>query len=165
MSLTPTQKLHVRESISRYCEGAFKNEPQIHYSQQRPFTYNDNIGVGYHVLDCSAFVGNCFWNAMHDLKVYLHDVCNYKYSGWGNTGSIESYLRSSGKVVVEANGYLVGDVARWGQGDHAHVGICCKDGTAGTARFASHGREAGPYPVELHYRSDFVGCWRHPALL
>mgnify|MGYP001221458524 CR=1 FL=1 len=165
MPLTPTQKDHVRDSISLYCKQARDNEPNIHYSQQRRFPYIDVIGHGFHTLDCSAFVGNCFWNAMHDTKIYLHDPCNYKYTGIGNTSSIESYLRAEGKSVSEANGYLVGDVARWGTGNHAHTAICSKAGTAHTAEFTSHGREAGPNTVSLHYRSDLVGCWRHPALL
>lgn len=162
---TPTQKKKVRDNMSGYCKLAVGNEHNIHYSQQRPFRYYDNIGVGFVSLDCSGFVGNCFWNAMHDTNVFLHDPLDFRYTGYGWTGSLEAYLRAHGKRVSEKNGYLVGDVARWGQGNHAHTAICSKAGTAKTAQWTSHGREAGPNLVSLHYRSDLVGVWRHPALL
>lgn len=165
MSLTPTQKKKVRASMTSYCRQAVANEPRIHYSQQRPFHYYDNIGASWVVLDCSGFVGNVFWNAMHDLGIFLHDVCDFRYTGIGNTSSIEAYLRAHGKWVNEVNGFLVGDVARWGQGLHAHTAICSKAGSAAGSEWTSHGREGGPNIIRLHYRSDLVGVWRHPALL
>ncbi len=165
MPLTPTQKKKVRANMSGYCTLAVGNERNIHYSQQRPFRYYDNIGVGFIVLDCSGFVGNVFWNAMHDTNIYLHDPCDFRYTGIGNTSSIEDYLRAHGKRVYETNGYLVGDVARWGEGNHAHTAVCSKAGTGKTSQWTSHGREAGPNLVTLHYRDDLVGVWRHPGLL
>ncbi len=166
MPITPTQKKKVRTSISVYCGAAVLNEPRIHYSQQRPFGYVDHIGEGFHTLDCSGFVGNCFWNAMHDTGIYLHDPCDYRYTGYGNTWSIEAYLRAHGKKVATNDQLiLVGDVARWGQGNHSHTAICSTKGTALSAWFTSHGREAGPMKERLHYRDDLVGVWRHPALL
>lgn len=165
MSLSPTQKKKIRQSMAVYCAAARNNEPNIHYSQQRPFRYYDQIGTGWVVLDCSGFVGNVFWNAMHDTNIFLHDVCDYRYTGIGNTWSIEAYLRKNGKRVVEDNGYLVGDVARWGQGNHAHTAVCSKAGSAKTSQWTSHGRESGPNLVTLYYRDDLVGVWRHPALL
>jgi hypothetical protein len=102
---------------------------------------------------------------MHATGVFLHDVCDFRYTGFGNTSSIEAYLRRNGKFVNEVNGYLVGDVARWGEGNHAHTAVCSKAGTGKTSQWTSHGREAGPNLVNLHYRPDLVGVWRHPALL
>lgn len=166
MPLNPTQKQKVRTSISVYSGAAVLNEPRIHYSQQRPFPYIDHIGEGFHTLDCSGFVGNCFWNAMHDTGIYLHDPLDEKYRGIGYTGTLETYLRRSGKrIAVDAQPILVGDIARWGQGLHAHTAICSTKGTATSAWFTSHGREGGPNKVRLHYRDDLVGVWRHPALL
>lgn len=165
MSLTPTQKKKVRASISAYCAQAVANEPNIHYSQQRPFPYYDVIGKGWRVLDCSAFVANCIWNAMHDTGIYIHDPCDFRYRGIGNTSSIEAYLRANGKAVPTSHKFLVGDIARWGQGSHAHTAICSKAGSAKTSDWTSHGREAGPNIVKLGYRNDLIGVWRHPALL
>jgi hypothetical protein len=163
--MTPAQKKKTRNSISSNCAYAVANEPRIHYSQQRPFPLIDQIGVGWHTLDCSGWVINNFWNASHDLKLYIADPSGMKFSGWGNTWTIESWLREHGKRVVEANGYLVGDIVRWGQGEHSHTAICSKSGSARTADWTSHGREGGPNYVKLGYRSDLVGVWRHPALL
>lgn len=165
MSLTPTQKKKVRISIVGYCHAAIANEPRIHYSRQRPFRYYDDIGHGFVTLDCSGFVGNVFWNAMHDTGVYLHDPLDERYTGQGYTGTEETYLRKHGKPVTETNGYLVGDIARWGYGNAAHTAVCYSAGNAKQAGFASHGREAGPVLVHLHNRDDLVGVWRHPGLL
>jgi hypothetical protein len=157
---TPTEKKNVRDSISGYCRDAVRNEIRIHYSQMRPFRFYDHIGNGNVVLDCSGFVINCFWNAGHDVKVYLSDPGGQRYSGWGYTGSMEAWLREHGKRVVEANGYLVGDIAMY----DGHTAICSKAGSATASEWTSHGTEGGPKIVKLHYRGDLVGCWRHPAL-
>lgn len=165
MPLTLTQKKKVRTSFKAYCQAAVANEPRIHYSQQRPFRFHDNPWSSRIVLDCSGFVCNVFWNAMNDLGIYLHDPLDERYTGWGNTGTMEAFLRRHGKSVTDVNGFLVGDIARWGVGNHAHAAICSKAGSVTTARFTSHGREAGPNDVALRYRSDLVGVWRHPALI
>lgn len=165
MALDPTRKKKVRAKVVTYCAQAVANEPRIHYSMQRPFHFYSDIGVGYVVLDCSGFVCNVFWNAMHDLGIFLHDPVDERYTGWGNTWSLETYLRSHGKRVNDVNGYLVGDIVRWGQGEDSHTAVCSKAGSTVTARFTSHGREGGPVVVNLRYRSDLVGVWRHPALL
>jgi len=160
MPLTPTQKKKIRDSISGYCAAAVRNEPRIHYSQTRPFPFVDVIGAGWHTLDCSGFVINCFWNAGHDLKVYIADPSGQKNSGYGNTWTMETWLRTNGKRVVEANGYLVGDIAMY----DGHTAVCSKAGNATAAEFTSHGSEGGPKIVRLRYRNDLVGCWRHPSL-
>lgn len=161
MALTPTQKKKVRQSIAVYCAAAVNNEPRIHYSQARPFPLVDLIGYGWHTLDCSGFVINCFWNAQHDLEVYMQDPSGMKYSGWGNTWTMETWLRANGKRVVEANGYLVGDIAMF----DGHTMICSKTGSANASEWTSHGTEGGPDRRKLYYRDDVVGVWRHPKLI
>jgi hypothetical protein len=161
VSLSPTEKKKVRASVSRYCHEAVYNEPRIHYSQQRPFPFIDTIGTGWHTLDCSGFVVNCFWNASHDLKVYLEDPSGMRNSGYGNTWTMESWLRHHGKRVVEANGYLVGDIVMY----DGHTAICSKAGSGSVSEWTSHGSEGGPKVVKLHYRDDVQGVWRHPRLL
>ena len=158
--MTPTQKKKIRESISGYCKQAVANEPRIHYSQARPFPFVDQPRVGWHTLDCSGFVVNCFWNAGHDLKVYLADPSDQRYSGYGNTWTLETWLKAHGKRVVEANGYLVGDIALW----DGHTAICSKAGSAKVADWTSHGSEGGPKVVKLGYRPGPVRCYRHSAL-
>ncbi len=157
---TPTEKLHLRSSIAGNCGKATANEPNVHYSQQRPFRFYDNIGVGYVVLDCSGFVIICFWNASHDLKLYVEDPSGQKYSGYGNTWTMEAWLKEHGKHVTEVNGYLVGDIAMY----DGHTTICSRDGNAITSVWTSHGQESGPEPRKLHYRAG-ARVYRHPALL
>ncbi len=161
MALSPTKKKKTRESISAYCAGARGNETRIHYSQGRPFPFVDRIDTGWHTLDCSGFVINCFWNASHDLRVYITDPSGQRMSGYGNTWTMESWLRKNGKRVAEVNGYLVGDIAMF----DGHTMICSKSGTTNSSEWTSHGSEGGPDKRSLRYRGDLVGVWRHPALL
>ena len=161
MPLDPTPKKKARESIAAYCANARANEPRIHYSQRRPFPFIDHIETGWHTLDCSGFVINCFWNAMHDLKLYISDPSGQWYSGYGNTWTMETWLKEHGKHVTEVNGYLVGDVAMF----DGHTMICSKAGSAKASDWTSHGTEGGPDVRKLNYRSDLKGVWRHPALL
>ena len=161
MPLTPTQKKKVRESISAYCRQAVANEPRVHYSQQRPFRFYDSMGGGYVVADCSSFVVNCFWNACHDLKIYIADPSGQRNSGWGNTWTMETWLREHGRRVTEVNGFLVGDIAMF----DGHTMICSVRGTAKASWWTSHGSEGGPDLRKLNYRPDLRGVWRHPSLL
>ena len=158
--LTPTQKKKVRQSIARYCAAAVTNETRIHYSQYRPFRFYDDVGTAYVVLDCSGFVINCFWNAMHDLRVYLADPSGQRNTGFGNTWTMEAWLKAHGKRVT-TQPYLVGDIAMF----NGHTMICSQRGTKTTSRWTSHGSEGGPDLRKLDYRGDLIGVWRHPALL
>lgn len=157
--MTPTQKKNIRQSIAQYCGHAVSNEQRIHYSQRRPFPFIDIIGVGWHTLDCSGFVVNCVWNASHDLKVYLSDPSGQRFSGWGNTWTMEHWLREHASRVT-TQPYLVGDIAMF----DGHTMICSSRGTKTTSRWTSHGSEGGPDLRKLDYRGDLRGVWRHRQL-
>ncbi len=161
---TPTQKKKVREHIPTYCLSAERNEVAWHYSQARPFRYINNPSQDWVVADCSAYISIVFHDAMHDLGIFLADPLGYKYRGIGNTASMEAWLRSNGTTVPRTHKLLVGDIARWGYGATAHTAIVRLAGTWSAAVLSSFGREAGPLPVHVDYRDDFVGMWRHPAL-
>ncbi len=161
MSLNPTQKKKARENIAATCKNAVANEPRIHYSQLRPFSFIDHIETGWHTLDCSGFVINCFWNAMHDLHLYIADLSGQKYSGYGNTWTMQSWLSTNGKNVTKQPQYWVGDIAMY----DGHTTVCSTAGTALSSSWTSHGSEGGPVLRALHYRPDLVGVYRHPALL
>lgn len=160
MALTPTQKRKVRSSIAAYCAAAVANEERIHYSQRRPFPFVDLIGYGWHTLDCSGFVVNCFWNAMHDLQVWIADPSGMRMSGWGSTFTMEPWLRAHGKRVT-TQPFLVGDIAMF----DGHTMVCSRRGTNASAEWTSHGSEGGPDVRKIGYRDDLRGVWRHPALL
>lgn len=163
--MTPTEKERFRAAVTAYCAEARVNEVSVSYSQQRPFPYYPHIGVGVSTLDCSGFVGNVFAAAMHRAGVWISDPLSEHYTGFGYTGTLETFLRREGKVVTEVNGYLVGDITRYGWGNQAHTTVCSKSGSARDSRWTSHGSEAGPIQVRLSYRPDLVGVWRHPGLL
>jgi hypothetical protein len=146
-----------------YCAFAVANEWKIHYDQGRRFFYYSRLGASYCSLDCSAFLGNVYWAAMHSTGIYIHDPLDGLYQGVGNTASSERWLRANGTRIT-TQPFLVGDITRWGYGLHAHTAVCVKRGTDATADWCSHGREAGPLIVKIGYRDDLVGTWRHPAL-
>ncbi len=158
--MTPTQKENARATITKFCADAVRNNVNWSYSQNRPFAFVDKPGVGRHSGDCSALVVVAYWNVMHDLKLWLADPSGMKFSGWGNTWSMEAWLRKNGKRIT-TQGFLVGDIAMY----RGHTTICSKKGTAATAEFTSHGGDRDPSVRDLHYRDDLIGVWRHPALL
>lgn len=165
MPLTPNEKQKVRAKMSGFTRAAELNERAWHYSQQRPFHYIDNPSSSSIVADCSGYVSIVYHDAMHDTGIFLSDPLGYRYTGWGNTWSEEAWLRHYGKAVPDGHKYFVGDIVRWGSGSHSHTAVCSVEGDRHTARFSSHGTEAGPVAVKIDYRSDLVGVWRHPALL
>jgi hypothetical protein len=61
--------------------------------------------------------------------------------------------------------YQIGDLAIYGTsyGNTTHVVTCYAPGDAGSADWCSHGSEAAPYPVALHYRGDLL-CVCRPGL-
>ncbi len=158
--MTPTQKTRARAKIAADCKAARANEVRIHYSQARPFHFVDEIGIGWHTFDCSGFIVNVFWGVMDDLRLWLADPSGQRFSGFGNTWSMEQWLREHGKRIT-TQGFLVGDIVMY----DGHTAICHSKGTASTSNWTSHGSERGPVAVKLHYRDDVVGVWRHPALL
>ena len=158
--MNPTQKKRFRASIAAYCRAAVDNEPRIHYSQARPFPFVDDIGHGWHTLDCSGFVINCYWNAQHDLQLYVADPSGQKYSGYGNTWTLETWLHEHGKRL-SGQPYLVGDIALF----DGHTMICAsRSSSDASSSWVSHGTEGGPSWRSLDYRPG-GRVYRHPALL
>ena len=165
--LTPTEKRHLRAAITDYCLRAEANQEAWHYSQARPFKYGPPEGPAS--ADCSGYIGRIYRWARDHAGVMLADPLGGNYNGYGWTGSLEQWLRTHGHTVT-TQGYLVGDIALFGPGGHAHTSdshtiVCRAPGSAATAWWSSNGREAAPEPRRLHYRTDLIGVWRHPALL
>lgn len=158
---TPTQKKDARLRIVSFTGTAQARELHWHYSQQRPYMIVNDPSAPKIVGDCSAYVANVFRDAMRHTMIPLADPLGYHYDGWGNTWSEETWLRSHGTRVSEANGYLVGDIAVY----RGHTTVCRKAGSASASRWSSFGGETGPKEVQLFYRDDLIGVWRHPGLL
>lgn len=164
--MTPTEKRTVRTAITDYCLRAEAHEAVWHYDQARPFRYGQPETPCK--ADCSGYIGKIFKWA-HEAGVPLADPTGGNYGGFGWTGSLEQWLRAHGSPVT-VQGYLVGDIALYGPGGHAHTTdshttVCRQAGSGATAVWSSNGTEAAPNHHPLHYRPDLVGVWRHPALL
>jgi hypothetical protein len=164
--VTPTQKAKARAAITDYCARAESHELRWHYTQARPFRGYGVAPEELHANDCSGYVSLVFNWSMHRTGVYLADPLGYHYSGWGYTGSLLAWLALHGKHAP-ASKYLVGDIALYGAtaGMTEHTAVCSKRGNGVTSRWSSHGTEAGPRSVQLHYRPDLLSVYRHPALL
>lgn len=161
---SPTEKRRLRDALADYCAHAERNRANIHYSQNRPYH-----GLGVEptqpfTADCSSYVTlACFW-AQGETGIDFADPNGLRYSGWGYTGTL--LHNNIHHVVPAAHDYLIGDLAIYGPAwATRHVVVCRMRGTAATSVWSSHGSEAGPLPVRLHYRSDLLAVVRPAALL
>jgi hypothetical protein len=140
------------QALVQYAKDSINNEPKIHYSQARAMTH---LGVppedGF-TADCSGHATSCHYEAG-----WPDPNPGNNYSGWGYTGTIAQNPKVSSP-------YQVGDMALYGDswGNTTHVVTCYQAGDSSSARWVSHGSEAGPYAVSLWYRSDLLGVVRSP---
>jgi hypothetical protein len=149
-SLTPQDRF--RSALSAFCMAAEANERSWHYSQDRPVKVNVNPSGSYIVSDCSGYVIQAYYSARKTSGLLVPDPSKWSYSGYGNT---DLHLNDHPHVSGQ---FLAGDLAHY----PGHVTLCRRDGTAQTAVWSSHGSEAGPIPVSLHYRGDFLYAVRPP---
>ena len=163
MALSPNAKLHFREQVADFCLAAESYESRWHYSQRRPYS---GLGVGpanWHTDDCSSYCDLVFWWAGHYSGHPVSAPLGYHYSGYGNTQSAYDYLKAHS---APEDKYRIGDMAIYGTSWLTkHMTVCRKEGDRSKAVWSSFGREQGPEPHDLHYRSDLVGVYRHSALL
>ena len=92
--MTPTEKKKWREQARFYMVTAQAYRLNRGYSQRRP-------GLGYGLSakadqldDCSMYVSKVtFWaNAHTPRDIHVNDPLNHRFSGFGNTESIQAYL-------------------------------------------------------------------------
>lgn len=162
--LTPTQKEAVRFFIRRYCERAEANRRRIHYSQFRPMNHLGRSPDSEFTADCSGFATSAFRWADIFMKFLVRDPNGMGYLGYGYTGTLLGYNYRR-RIPLDRK-FFIGDMAIYGSSFSRtkHVVICRRNGRASTAIWTSHGSEAGPYPVRLHYRSDLLVVVRSPDL-
>jgi cell wall-associated NlpC family hydrolase len=66
-------------------------------------------------------------------------------------------MLAPGKLVVHESDVLVGDLAIYGSGPPGkHVAMCL-----GGGMIFSHGSEAGPFKLAVHYRPDLMEIRRY----
>jgi hypothetical protein len=157
---TPTGSVaDVKAAITDYCLRCIRNEPDWHYSQNRAMTHLGAAPESEEWTDCSGHSTSAYYWARQQTGVAVPDPNHSGYNGYGYTGTLIDNPGCSSP-------YQVGDLAIYGDSssDTEHVVTCYEPGDAGSAEWCSHGSEAAPYAVELHYRSDLLTVVR-PGLL
>ncbi len=148
----PPDPVRIRAAIADFCRRAEGHEGVWHYTQSRPFRGFGDAPEVIHYGDCSSYCSLAYYWAKQETSLKVPDPTGYNFSGYGNTFDDED-----GHPRVSAP-YQVGDLAHW----EGHVAICRKPGSASEAIFSSFGREAGPNPVNINYRSDLRFVVRPP---
>jgi cell wall-associated NlpC family hydrolase len=157
-ALSAAQVAEVRSAAIHAAVLGLNNRGAVHYTQAAgPRWEGINRGLIAaqgrfpNNADCSSFVTWCLWNGMrlHNLP----DTVNGQ--GWraGFTGTqLNHGTRVSGDRAV-----VPGDLALYGSGRPGkHVAICIGGGLV-----ISHGSEAGPFKLALHYRNDLMEIRRY----
>lgn len=146
-----------RRELVKFCLAAESNEDAWHYRQARPVDVTVSPGASYVWSDCSGYVIQAYHAAMVASGLKVPDPSKGGGSGeWSGMGNTDWYEDDWPKVV--GDWYKVGDLAHY----RGHVVMCRKAGTAMTSIWSSHGQEAGPQPVSLHYRPDLRFVVRPP---
>jgi cell wall-associated NlpC family hydrolase len=122
----------------------------LHYTQgaRRWDGINHNLkayrGEYPRYADCSAFVTWCIWNGLSHYGV--RDTVNGAQWKAGYTGTMLQHgKRVTGKLAV-------GDAVIYGRGfpgEHTALYV-------GSGLVISHGSEAGPFLLPVHYRGDVL---------
>lgn len=171
--MNPTEKKKWRAAAASYCHVACAYRLNRGYSQRRRVLGYGLSPKADQLDDCSGFVDKVvFWaNAETPLGIHVASPLGYRFSGYGNTESMQTYLKH------EANGRIqVGDIALWSAAgndwDTSHTAICSTAGTMRTAVFTSHGHQSwrfsndAPEEIRLpNFPEHLIGVYRMPELL
>jgi len=143
-----------RAAITDFCLRAERNEDNWHYLMLRPLDESVEPNQSSILSDCSFYVKQAYWWARQKSGLLVPDPSK---QGWGSgVGNTEWYENDHPRVTTGV--YKVADLAHY----PGHVTICRRPGTATTSVWSSHGKEAGPIPASLYYRSDFQYVVRPP---
>ena len=155
LHLSKAQRIGARDRAMRAAALAVQHSAHISYSQGSDRW--DGIrrrcraskGQFPHAGDCSSFTTWCLWDAL--LMYDAPDVINGSSWTAGYTGTQLEH----GKPVTGS--VMRGDLAIYGNGAPGkHVAICIGNGLV-----ISHGSQAGPMKVKLHYRRDLMEVRRY----
>lgn len=149
---------HVREAIARFQQAAvlgLHHAPQIHYTQSAARWQ----GIAEHKVaihdqypteaDCSAFAAWVLWNALYITFKHTDTVNGQRWEA-GYTGTLLEHGRS-----VDAP--IPGDLVIYGTGFPGEHVACYTGG----GLVVSHGSEAGPLLLPVHYRPDVLSYRRY----
>lgn len=156
--LSPTHRTRARDLALQGAFMCLRHAAEVHYSQDarrwegiakdmHPWN-----GEYPHFADCSSFTTWCLWLGLNHYGV--RDVVNGQHWNAGWTGTQVQH----GKKVAHRGNVRRGDLAHYGDpvGRTGHVAICI-----GGGKVISHGSEAGPFLLDIDYRSDFQQIRRY----
>lgn len=144
-------RIRARDLVVQAAFLGLRHAPALHYTQDA----RRWEGISRHLkawrgqfpkhADCSAFATWCLWQGLSHYGV--RDVVNGANWRYGYTGTMVKH----GKHVTHESNIMRGDLALYGDpfGGTGHVAICI-----GGGKVISFGSEAGPFLLDLHYRSD-----------
>jgi hypothetical protein len=155
--LSDTHRIRARDLAMEGAFLALAHRSEVHYTQgsRRWQGIAGDLkawkGEFPHYADCSSFATWCLWLGLDHYDV--RDVVNGAAWKAGYTGTILQH----GKRVLHLENVARGDLAIYGRGwPGSHVAICIGGGLV-----ISHGSEAGPFKLPLHYRPDLLQIRRY----
>jgi hypothetical protein len=170
--MTPTQKSKWREKARFYMKTAEAYRLNRGYSQRRRVLGYGLSPKADQLDDCSGYDSKVvFWtNSNTPSGIHVSDPLNDRFSGIGNTESIQAYLDPH---HVAHGRIQIGDIALWGPNDWdtSHTAMCSKAGTMKTAEFSSHGHQSWRYKNDApesilipYFPEHLIGVFRLPEL-
>lgn len=151
--LNPAHRAHARDLIVLAAHTMVKNKRNVHYSQGADrwegIARKLSITKGQFPThcDCSSTAQWMLWDAM--ARPYgVRDLVSLSRWTAGYTGS----QYKNGKLVIHDENLKIGDLLFYGDqggGVPKHVTV-----SLGGRLCFSHGGEAGPYILDIDYRSD-----------
>ena len=123
------------------------HEPQVHYSQVRPYPFHLTKPVYPITLDCSSAVTLlCKWSGLHDPN-----GPKFNYDGYGYTGTL---LDGPCPHYFEPGRAKVGAIVIFGPGTGEHAAMVLEPDPRNPLLF-SHGTERGPLAIRLHDEAQY----------
>jgi hypothetical protein len=151
--LSKEHRARARYIIAKACAAMVANKGQIHYSQRADrwegIDKRLTITRGEYPThcDCSSTATWMLWDAIHRTYA-VRDLVNHQMWRAGYTGTMYKH----GKQVQHDQNLKIGDCIFYGDqggGIPKHVAMY-----VGGGKVFSHGSEAGPFILDVDYRSD-----------
>ena len=129
----------VRGRIVAAARWGIRNEPRIHYAEDRPFPLTRELPLA---TDCSGFATLCYFLAG------APDPNGNGYDGRGYTGTLMEWMEN-----VDRRAVLAGDIVVWGPYPGHHCAVVLEPGD--DPLLCSHGQERGPIEIRFSTESRY----------
>lgn len=136
-----------RNRLAQLARNLIAHEPQVHYSQVRPYPVHAKPGQYPITLDCSSAVTLlCKWAGLKDPN-----GPHYNYNGYGYTGTL---LDGPCRHYFSPARAYVGALVIFGPGTGEHAAMVIGELGHNPLLF-SHGMERGPLAIRLHDEAQY----------